>query len=306
MSHLTRIPTTIATAITVCLCTAAVLRAADGDRSSDRSDVWRHAVAIQGGLPLLDVWIGRDGPWRFALDTGAEGSTVSRELAIRLNLPVLGALEQHTVNGVGRTALVRVAELTLGREGPVTSADAGVSDLAAIRQVAPGLDGVLGSDVLSGFDYVIDYQASRLTLVRGEGEGPSTRGGVELPLRFDRHRPVVLWPMPQGPLGAAPMPLVLDTGASALVVDALEADRFPCIANTSESVLLETHTGRRTVQSCQAGALRVGPGRLTGLRLVATPWPTGIERLDRGLLPASAFARVYVSTRRNSLVVWPR
>jgi predicted aspartyl protease len=302
MSHLTRVAVTV----TAWVCTVAMPHGAAPNRSGDRSDVWRQALAIQGGLPLVDVWIGRDGPWRFALDTGAEGSTVSRELAIRLNLPVLGALEQHTVNGVGRTALVRVAELTLGRDGPVTSADAGVGDLAAMRQVAPGLDGVLGGDVLSGFDYVIDYEASRLTLVRGEADGPSSRGGVELPLRFDRRRPVVLWPMPHGPLGGAPLPLVLDTGASALVVDALEAERFPCLANTSESVLLETHTGRRKVHSCQAGALRVGSGRVTGLRLVATPWPTGIERLDRGLLPASAFARVYVSTRRNALVVWPR
>lgn len=97
---------------------------------------------------------------------------------------------------------------------------------------------------------------------------------------------------PKGALGGAPVPLVHDTGAPAFVVDALDAERFPCLANTRQAVILETHAGQRTVRSCQAGALRVGSGRVTGLRLVATPWPVTIERLDRGLLPASAFARI--------------
>jgi Aspartyl protease len=266
--------------------------------------VARHRMTIEGGLPVVDVWIGRDGPYRFALDTGAEGSTVSRELATRLNLTVLGALEQHTLTGTARVPLVRVAALTIGRDGPVTSVAAAVTDLAVMRGVVRDLDGVLGGDALSGFDYVLDYEASRLTLWRGEaGDASAAPGGVSLPLRFDRRRPIVDWPTATDAEPA--IPLVLDTGASALVVDEREAARFACLA-VSQLVVLETHTGRRAVRSCQAGPLRAGSLAITGLQLVATPWPRAIERLDRGLLPASAFARVHVSPRRGVLTIWAR
>lgn len=265
---------------------------------------WRRPLAIEGGLPLVDVWIGSSGPYRFVLDTGAEGATVSRELAVRLNLRVLGALEQHTVTGMAKAPLVEIASLTIGRDGPVMRAAAAVTDLAAMRQAVGRLDGVLGGDALNGFDYVLDYEASQLTLLAADAAQPrSPRGGVSLPLRFERHRPIVDWPVAAS-AGSA-VPLVLDTGASALVVDEREASRFPCAARV-EAVVLETHAGRRAVRACRAEPLRAGPLAVVGLQLVATPWPQGLERSDRGLIPASAFARIYVSASRKALVVWAR
>jgi hypothetical protein len=63
------------------------------------AEVWRRPLWVEHRLPIVDVWIGSRGPYRFVLDTGAEGTTVSRELATKLVLPLLGAVEQHTVNG---------------------------------------------------------------------------------------------------------------------------------------------------------------------------------------------------------------
>jgi hypothetical protein len=186
----------------------------------------------------------------------------------------------------------------------VTNVAAAVSDLAAMRQAAGRVDGVLGGDALHAFDYVLDYEAAQLTLFHEDVDRPrSPRGGVALPLRFERHRPIVDWPVAKG--GAAAVPLVLDTGASALVVDEREASRFPCAARV-EAVILETHAGRRAVRSCRAEPLRAGSLAIAGLQLVATPWPQSIERSDRGLLPASAFARVQVSATRGALTLWPR
>ena len=69
---------------------------------------------------------------------------------------------------------------------------------------------------------------------------------------------------------------------------------------------LETHAGSREVQSCEVASLADGALDVSGLRLVAVTWPTALARLDRGLLPASAFARVEVSARDHTLTVWPR
>ena len=265
---------------------------------------WRRSLTLEAGLPLVDVWIGRDGPYRFVLDTGAEGATVSRELAARLHLRVLGALEQHTVAGVAKVPLVDVPGLTVGRDGPVTNVTAAVTDLAAMRRAVGRLDGVLGGDALKGFDYVIEYEGAQLTLLQGSGEQPrSPRGGVSLPLRLERNRPIVDWPVAGG--AASVVPLVLDTGASALVIDEREAARFPCAARV-EAVVLETHAGRRAVRSCEAEPLRAGTLAITGVQLVAAPWPRTLERSDRGLLPAAAFARVHVSASQGSITLWAR
>lgn len=272
-------------------------------RAAD-AEVWRQRLTIDAGLPLLEVWIGRSGPWRFALDTGAEGSTVSRTLAERLALPVLGAVEQYTLAGSTKTLLVRVSGLRVGRDGPVTNVDAAVSDLVAMRRVVRDVDGVLGGDALAGFDYLLDYGRGRLTLGRdGAGLVDDARGGAELPMQMDRHRPIVSWPADRG---EAPVPLVLDTGASALIVDRREASRFDCRGNTSGRVMLETHTAAREASSCEVAVLRAGSVSVRGVQLVTVVWPDAIARRDRGLLPASAFDRVYVSPRRGALRVWAR
>jgi predicted aspartyl protease len=270
-----------------------------------RAEVWRHPLWVEGGLPVVDVWIGSRGPWRFVVDTGAEGTTVSRGVAERLALPVLGALEQHTMAGAARLLMVRVSGLRVGRRGPPPiDLSAAVSSLDAMRRVVPDLDGVLGGDALAGFEYLLDYTAGRLLLARGEPL-PVFAGddAVVLPLRFDRQRPIVTWPRTHA---SAPLPLVVDTGAMSFIVDASEAAGFGCRARTSRAVRLETHSGSREVESCEMNVLRAGSLEVDGLRMVMLAWPRAIDRLDRGLLPASAFGRVYVSRLNGTLTLWKR
>jgi hypothetical protein len=265
-------------------------------------EIWRRPLLVQGGLPAVEVWVGDQGPYLFVVDTGAEGSTISRELAARLTLRPVGLVEQQTVTGTARQPLVRVPEIRIGRAGPAsTGVLAAVSTLEAMREVLPGVDGILGTDVLAPFDYLIDFGAGMLSLTRGEPL--ATRGGVVLPLAFSRNRPVVMWPRPAP---AAPLPLALDTAADALVVDATQAAGFPCRPRTRDAATVVTHAGQQDVVSCQLAPVRAAGLELTGLRLVEVTWPFADERLDRGLLPASAFERVYVSASRGTLTLWPR
>jgi hypothetical protein len=285
----------------VLLCAVCSLLAA----TPARAEIWRHPLWVEGGLPVVDVWIGSRGPWRFVVDTGAEGTTVSRGLAERLDLPVLGALEQHTMAGAARLLMVRVSGLRVGRKGPPPiELSAAVSNLDAMRRVVPDLDGVLGGDALAGFEYLLDYTAGRLLLARGESL-PVSAGddAVVLPLRFERQRPIVTWPRT---LASAPLPLVVDTAAMAFIVDASEAAGFGCRAHTSQAVRLETHSGSRAVESCEMNVLRAGSLEVDGLRMVMLAWPRAIDRLDRGLLPASAFGRIYVSRLRETVTFWER
>jgi len=286
-------------ALPLCLSTLVGLLATPASASAD---IWRYPLWIEQGLPVVEVWLGPDGPHRFVVDTGAEGSTVSAETATRLRLPLAGALEQHTMTGMVKRALVRVVGLRIGSSGPSTrEVAAAVSDLRALRQVVPGVEGVLGADVLGEYDYVLDYGARSLTLARGELL--STRGGKVFPLILDRNRPLVPWP--RSPFASALL-LALDSSADALVMDAREAASFRCRPPSVETTILETHMGRAHAPSCELEPLRAGELEVVGLKMVEVAWPTALERRDRGLLPASAFRRVYVSASRGTLTLWPR
>lgn len=268
---------------------------------------WPIAMATDDSLPVIEVWIGGDGPWRFGIDSGAEGSTVSLALARRLGLPAIAVFDDFTMAGVARVPLVRLEGLRLGRGGPeVAGTTAGVIDLGRWTS-RHDLDGVLGGDVLREFDYLIDFDRRRLTLGRGDLviDEPAGRR-VRLPLRFERDRPVVSWPRPSG----APLPLVLDTGSAALIVDRLEASAFTCRPRTERVMRLDTHAGSRPVTACTAAPLArrggLEPLDVGDLQLVAVTWPSAPARQDRGLLPASAFRAVLVSRLHGTLTLWPR
>jgi hypothetical protein len=113
-------------------------------------------------LALVPVYLEGKGPLAFALDTGASRSTVDRRVAVELGLPVAGRAEQ--VEGVGGKVLARPVDVHRWRVGaidlPASTLD--VIDLSANGR-AEGLQGLLGSDVLSRFKVItVDYQRQRL------------------------------------------------------------------------------------------------------------------------------------------------
>lgn len=288
-----------------CLGAGLAFALAAGVETKASADVWRQPLSIEAGLPVVDVWIRTRGPYRFLLDTGAEGTTVSRQLAEDLALAVVGAVEQHTVNGVSRVPMARVPEMQIGRGGPLAQDVAvAISDLAGPRAALQDLDGVVGGDLLDGHDYLVDYGDGQLVVARGESL--PVRGGVELPLVIDRQRPLVRWP--SAGLGAAfgsTLLLLLDSGADALIVDS-SSGAFTCRPRTERRMTLDTQAGRRDITACEAEPLLVGGVSIRGLRLVEVAWLTAVPRRERGLLPASAFARVYVSPSRGTVTFWPR
>lgn len=287
-----------------------VLAMAVGVAPPASAETWKPPLSIEAGLPVVEVWVDQRGPYRFLLDTGAEGTTISRELAAALAPSVLGVVVQHTPAGATTVRLVRIAEVRLGRHGPASMGiAAAVSSLSGPRAVLRDLDGILGGDVLSGYDYLVDYRRATLTIA--SGDVLSVRGGVALPLQIDRGRPLVRWPPRTisartiGPGTRTPTLLLVDSGADALVIDA-STSTFACRTGTNKPASLETHAGRRDVQACEAEAFRLGRHSVHGLQLVSMAWSTAIPRTEQGLLPAVAFERFYVSPALGTVTFWPR
>jgi hypothetical protein len=115
-------------------------------------------------LAVVPVKIDGHGPYSFALDTGASTSLVDSQVARELRVPATGTKQRIA----GVASVSQVAAITVKRwsVGDVTlPATTIVEANLPFGNANGGVQGLLGSDMLSQFDIVtIDYDNSRLVL----------------------------------------------------------------------------------------------------------------------------------------------
>ncbi|KUO19255.1 retropepsin-like aspartic protease [Streptomyces dysideae] len=120
----------------------------------------------QNGLTLafIPVSIEGEGPFMFALDTGASTSVVDDDVADRVGLEPTG--ERRSVSGVLGSGKVPVAQVDQWDVGNIRldPGEVTVIDLGSPTD-GGGIQGLLGSDVLSDFGSItIDYDDGVLTI----------------------------------------------------------------------------------------------------------------------------------------------
>jgi predicted aspartyl protease len=132
-------------------------------------------TALDGASRLtIPVRLDEAGPFPFVVDTGANVSVVSAEIAQQLGLPAAGTALVHGIAGAQETALARVRKLS-----------AGAASIAAPRMpILPrgqlGADGLLGMDLLRGRRLIIDNQRGRIEIARTASSTPAPLGGVRI------------------------------------------------------------------------------------------------------------------------------
>jgi predicted aspartyl protease len=125
---------------------------------STRHDSWMRMT--------VPVTLDGRGPYDFVIDTGADRTVVSREVADALKLGPGTPVTMHSMTGVSGIGTVRVDRLDLA--GHVTR------DIhaPALEQANLGAHGLLGLDTLKGRRIVMDFAKRRLSvLAAGEKEG---------------------------------------------------------------------------------------------------------------------------------------
>jgi predicted aspartyl protease len=125
---------------------------------------------------LAPVAINGQGPFNFLMDTGANVSCVSHELAERLALEPGPPARVHTVVGVRERPMVLIDQLRVGaRDRRKVRAPA-----MPIRNA--GVDGVLGVDWLKGQRLVLGFKARSLEITKSRTD-TSREGRVVVPTR---------------------------------------------------------------------------------------------------------------------------
>lgn len=120
-------------------------------------------------LALVPVSIQGQGPFPFALDTGASQSLIDRNLVDQLGLPIVGHSQGVTgIAGVTEADLTRVEAWSVGN-APLPAMNTITLDLPDVGGEEQ-IRGLLGSDILSEFGAItVDYERQVLILRSRQG-----------------------------------------------------------------------------------------------------------------------------------------
>jgi predicted aspartyl protease len=112
-----------------------------------------------GDRMTVPVRLSGMGPYRFLIDTGADRTAISAELASRLNYAPGEVAALHSIAGVSRISTALVPSLQLTRKE--------VRNIQAplLNGVYMGADGILGTDSLRSQRVLFDFEANTLSIV---------------------------------------------------------------------------------------------------------------------------------------------
>ncbi|HEU4696838.1 MAG TPA: retroviral-like aspartic protease family protein [Sphingomicrobium sp.] len=140
------------------------------DKTSQTEDVqFRTEAYDRMTVPVL---LSGAGPYRFLVDTGANRTAISRQLASELNLRSGDKAVLHSVAGesLATTAIVPNLQLT---HRPVRSIEAPL-----LEKTNMGADGILGTDALGQQRVVFDFASQTMSVVPSNSFTPSDEPGT--------------------------------------------------------------------------------------------------------------------------------
>lgn len=129
--------------------------------------------ADMSGRVTAPVRINGQGPFDFVVDTGANRTVITRELAAKLGLPDAGPADVHGVAGVepANTVTIDLLEVDAVATRAIRAPTLGRERL--------GADGLLGVDVLRGRRVTVDFLHNEFRITPSRGPGaPVSRLGM--------------------------------------------------------------------------------------------------------------------------------
>lgn len=244
-------------------------------------------LALLHGYVVLDqVSINGAGPYRFLVDTGTQSTALKSKIARAMKLVPTYRVTLETATGSQVVPATQVRQITVG---PFKAEDIEVLWYDVHDVLDDHIDGILGQNFLSRFDFLLDFKHCELTI--GPPSGLADRvhgekvyfqndeGRMIIPVRFS-HR-------------GRPSDFILDSGASVLVLPPELAGGF----EAESSAHLLTNIGEEAVRRGIVRRLFIGGSVFKNV-------PTVIQKT--ALLPAKFFDSIYVNSGSRYVVINPR
>ena len=145
-------------------------------------------MLFRGSQPAVEVMVNGQGPFLFAIDTGAtDEARVDSSLVARLELRVSGtSTHSDGSNKKTKLGIVRLDSLSVGGL-EFRNVKAATRDYNRLN--LPHIDGILAFDLFHGHLLTLDYPAKCVRFWRGEL--PAVDGGEVLPLKRVHSHPAV-------------------------------------------------------------------------------------------------------------------
>jgi len=126
----------------------------------------------------VPVTIGSAGPYQFIIDTGAERTVISRELATTLGLSQGRDVRLTAMTGTSNVGTVMIPSLS------VSNIASQPIEAPALMSANLGAPGMLGIDTLSGHAVSIDFDTNRITVRQSKRRNrPSESSGTDIVVR---------------------------------------------------------------------------------------------------------------------------
>jgi predicted aspartyl protease len=254
---------------------------------------------VNGNLIVVTMTSGGTRHFDFVLDTGADTTIVDSRLAARLSKVELRHVEQSTLAGVQSLSVSSVAVLSAG-SAQVRNLQVLVQDLARLRLLDSHIQGILGQDFLSHFNYLLDYRR-HVIRIEAANEIEDALEGDRIKIEAVENRMIVA---SEGQsLRRAKLRLLLDSGASLLVLirKGAQALDVPALGSVQEI----TSSGSVSLPKGRVQMLTVGSQEFHNIDAVLSAVePT--EQIGDGLLPTTLFDTLYVNNRDGFVVLNPR
>jgi predicted aspartyl protease len=244
------------------------------------------------------------GPFRFLVDTGADRTAISSELAGRLGLQRGDTATVHTIDGASSVPTATVPNLVLTRK-PVKVADAPLLESANM-----GADGILGVDSLRSQRVMFDFEANTMSIVPSAIPDFKDEAGTIVVQAMRRNGRLVVT---DAAVNGHTVTVVIDTGAQISIGN--EALRQQLLKRNlmdpSEKVQLQSVTGAfMTGDYTFVRDIEIGGLNLKNLAIVFADAHTFKElKLDRkpalllGMNAIRAFKKVSIDFARSKFRV---
>src|SRR5580692_1293661 len=261
---------------------------------------------IQADLIVVRVLINRTGPYDFLVDTGSQITTIDPVLASDLHLRIEGTTGVSGVATQSRNAFAFLDLIEVGSHS-VPQSLAVIQDIAELKAADPRMRGILGENFLSRFDLLIDNRQQILCLDESRSLAQAVKG-EHIPLE-QPHGPRDDLPFTRPMIvsvrltnaDVAPVLLRLDSGSNAGLLYAAQprllrasVSRAPVLKRVVDGV--EQAFAVLPAQDILVGAC---PVRQVSFVIPMNGVGSGPSPREDGLLPTSAFERVFISYSKN-------